>query len=226
MRSKRGAGCGHAQQSHSLEKLTFFASLDSTHVLSNMAKLVRRRLLAAGAKRFLVQLAKHRPESYGALGEELRERYRPTESRLFFGEPVPEKGRKDLVLARIGEDMAELVSPFGGDEEIDGMKSFKSMKRLFEEHFEASDKGGGPPVKRPKSVTAKGRSAETLQNPSDPEAGFNGKMGAGYQAQIAQTLPPKDEDGEVEGPGLLTVLIPRGTITWTQCQFDRIYSPK
>lgn len=183
--------------------------LDSTHVVSRMARLGRRRLLAVGVKRFLVQLAKHRPEDFGELAEELRERYHPAESRLFFGEPVPEKGGRDLVLARIGEDMAELVSRFGGDGKIGEMKSFKSMKRLFEEHFEPSDGEGGPPVKRPRSVTAEGRSAETLQNPSDPDAGYNGKKGAGYQAQIAQTLPPKDEDGEVEGPGLLTVPIPQ-----------------
>jgi len=183
--------------------------LDSTHVLSRMAKLGRRRLLAVGVKRFFVQLAKHRPESFEALSEELRERYRPAESRLFFGEPVPEKGGKDLVIARIGKDMAELVSRFESDEKIGGMDSFKSMKRLFEEHFEPAGEEGGPPRKRPKSVTKDGRSAETLQNPSDPDAGYNGKKGAGYQAQIAQTLPPKDKDGEVEGPGLLTVVMPQ-----------------
>jgi hypothetical protein len=183
--------------------------LDSTHVLSRMAKLGRRRLLAVGVKRFLVQLAKHHPESCEALPEELRERYRPAESRLFFGEPMPEGRGKDLVIARIGQDMAELVSRFGEDGKIAGTGSFKSMKRLFEEHFELPGEAGAEPLKRPKSVTKEGRSAETLQNPSDPDAGYNGKKGAGYQAQIAQTLPPRDEDDEVEGPGLLTVVIPQ-----------------
>lgn len=183
--------------------------LDSTHVLSRMAKLGRRRLLAVGVKRFLTQLAKHHPESFEALAEELRERYRPTESRLFFGEPVPEKGGKDLVIARIGQDMAELVSLFEGDGKIGRMGSFKSMKQLFDEHFEPAEEAGGAPRKRPKSVTKDGRSAETLQNPSDPDAGYNGKKGAGYQAQIAQTLPSKDDDGEVEGPGLLTAVLPQ-----------------
>jgi len=181
--------------------------LDSTHVLSRMAKLGRRRLLAVGVKRFLVQLAKHHSESCEALPEELRERYRPAESRLFFGEPTPEGGSKDLVIARIGEDMAQLVSRFGQDEKIAKMGSFVSMKRLFEEHFELPDTGGGGPRKRPASATTDGRSAETLQNPSDPDAGYNGKKGAGYQAQIAQTLPPQEEKDEVEGPGLITALV-------------------
>jgi hypothetical protein len=183
--------------------------LDSTHVLSNMARLGRRRLLAVGVRRFLVQLAKHRPESYGALAEELRERYRPAESRLFFGEPAPGKGGKDRAIERIGQDMAELVLRFEGDAKVGRMESFRSMRRLFEEHFEPSGEEGGAPAKRPRSVTGEGRSAETLQNPSDPGAGYNGKKGAGYQAQIAQTLPPKDAEGEAEGPGLLTVVIPQ-----------------
>lgn len=66
----------------------------------------------------------------------------------------------------------------------------------------------GPQLRR-SSKDAEGGSTKTLQNPSDEDAGYNGKKGPGYQAQIAQCLPPRDEDGNQEGPGLITGLIPQ-----------------
>jgi hypothetical protein len=83
------------------------------------------------------------------------------------------------------------------------------MKRLFEEHFELPEDDSGPHRLRPKSVTAEGSSARTLQNPSDEDAGYNGKKGAGHQAQIAQALPLFGEQGKSEGPGIITALVPQ-----------------
>ena len=66
-----------------------------------------------------------------------------------------------------------------------------------------------PEIKtRKSSVAADGTKTNTLQNTSDEDAGYGGHKGSGYQAQIAQTLPPKDEEGKVEGPGIITALIP------------------
>ena len=63
------------------------------------------------------------------------------------------------------------------------------------------------PKLRPRSKDAHGGSTRTLQNPSDSGAGYSGHKGPGYQAQIAQTLPPCDETGKPEGPGLITALV-------------------
>jgi hypothetical protein len=63
------------------------------------------------------------------------------------------------------------------------------------------------PKLRPRSTDAQGGSTRTLQNPSDSGAGYSGHKGPGYQAQLAQTLPPRDENGKAEGPGLITVVI-------------------
>jgi hypothetical protein len=63
------------------------------------------------------------------------------------------------------------------------------------------------PKLRPRSKDAHGGSTRTLQNPSDSGAGYNGHKGPGYQAQLAQTLPPCDETGKPEGPGLITAVI-------------------
>lgn len=180
--------------------------LDSTHVLSQMARLGRQQLLAVGVKRFLVQLARHRREHYEALPEPLRERYQPAESRL-FGSGTTNARKGGEVIAEIGQDMATLIVRFQSEAKVAAMESYRSLARLFAEHFEAPQNAGDPPTKRPKSLTKEGRSAETLQNPSDPDAGYNGKKGSGYQAQIAQSLPPRDGQGRIEGPGLIVGLL-------------------
>lgn len=182
--------------------------LDSTHVLSRMARLGRQQLLSTGVKRFLVQLEKCQGKEYEHLPEELRLRYQPAESRL-FGLGTKKSQKKEEAIAQIGLDMAELIVRFAQHEAISAMKSFQSMKRLFEEHFEPPQDGSGPHRLRPKSITEDGSSARTLQNPSDEDAGYNGKKGAGYQAQISQALPLFDEQGKAEGPGIITAVLPQ-----------------
>lgn len=182
--------------------------LDSTHVLSHMAKLSRRQLLAVGTKRFLIQLRKHHSAPYGELAEELRERYHPAESRL-FGQGAKKAQSATEAIEQIGQDMAALLTRFGEDARIGQMKSYQDMARLFAEHFEPPQEPGSPHKLRPKSKDAQGGSTRTLQNPSDPDAGYDGHKGAGYQAQIVQTLPPRDAKDKIEGPGLLTGLAPQ-----------------
>lgn len=182
--------------------------LDSTHVLSNMARLSRHQLLAVGVRRFLVQLNRHDHKIYKKLPKELRERYLPGETQLFGGSRCKKEKRKEAI-AQIGEDMVWLVDRFCERAAIVKMKSYQNMKRLLEEHFQTPEDKGGRPQLRPRSKDKDGGSTRTLQNPSDEEAGYNGKKGSGYQAQIAQSLPPRDEDGQKQGPGLITALVPQ-----------------
>lgn len=56
--------------------------------------------------------------------------------------------------------------------------------------------------------TADGSKAHTLQNTSDESAGYDGHKGAGHKAHIAQAHPPLDENGDPEGPGILTAMLP------------------
>ncbi len=62
---------------------------------------------------------------------------------------------------------------------------------------------------RRQSRDAEGGSTQCLQNPSDTGAGYSGHKGPGYQTQLAQMLPPRDADGHLEGPGLLTACVPQ-----------------
>lgn len=177
--------------------------LDSTHMFSNMAKLSRLQLLSVSARRFLVQLERHDLPGYEALEPELRERYKPAETRLFgLGTRTPKP--KEEALQQTAEDMAFLVVRFAEDPKHQSRQSYLAMARLFSEHCEIKE---GKTVVRPKSVDANGGNAHCMQNPSDPGAGYDGHKGGGYQVQIAQAEPPRDADGEKEGPGLITACL-------------------
>lgn len=210
---------------------------DSTHVLSNMAVFSRYQLLATAAKRFLHALKKHDNDQFTAIEETLRKRYESSDQRLYFGEVVnPSKvtaEEKKNIITQIGEDLIYLIDRFTEKEAISQLDSYQKMKRVFNEHFEietvkvsgqqddqplSGDTGDNDPpsspgnaqsgVKpRPCGIAADGGKTNTLQNTSDEDAGFSGHKGSGYQAQIAQTLPPEDKDGQVEGPGIITAVL-------------------
>jgi Transposase DDE domain/Transposase domain (DUF772) len=180
--------------------------LDSTHVLSQMAQLGRQQLLAVAVRRFLTQLKKHDANGYAAVGTAMRERYEAAETRL-FGFGSKQAAPREQVLQQVAEDLAWLVEHFGGSESVREWKSFQALAQLLREHCEVRvDKTVGI-LKQ--SRDAKGGSTQCLQNPSDPEAGYSGHKGAGYQVQLAQALPARDEEGKIEGPGLVVACVPQ-----------------
>ena len=144
---------------------------------------------------------------------------------------------KRTIITQIGEDQLHLIDRFANDETIAALDAYRLMKRAFEEHFEievtkveveeaadqleATEKADSVDSQlveedlektviktRKSSVAADGTKTNTLQNTSDEDAGYGGHKGSGFQAQIAQTLPPKDEEGQAEGPGIITAVIP------------------
>jgi hypothetical protein len=178
--------------------------LDSTHVLSHMAQLTRGQLLSVAARRFLVQLQKHEAPAYASLEAGLRERYEPAETRLFgWGK---KGGPRAEALQQAAEDLATLVTRFAAEPKVAGWKSYQALARLFAEHCEVKE---GKTAVRPQSRDAQGGSAQCLQNPSDADAGYSGHKGPGHQVQLAQALPPRDAQGALEGPGLVTACVPQ-----------------
>ena len=85
--------------------------LDSTHVLSDMARFGRLRLLAATVKRFLVQLKRHHREGYDALPSDLRGRYAAAESRR-FGSGTKRPQPYEESLRQVAEDIGEIIARF------------------------------------------------------------------------------------------------------------------
>lgn len=157
--------------------------LDSTHLLSDMASFGRTKLLGVGVKRLLTAIKRHVPESYNALSSELRERYEPTVGRL-FGEAAANKETRAAAQLQVAQDMHQLIEAFADEPRINTRSTYSALVRLFAEHCEM--KAGKISV-RPKARDDNGQSAHTLQNPSDPDAGYDGHKGAGYQVQLSET---------------------------------------
>lgn len=154
--------------------------LDSTHIFSDMATFGRTKLMGVTIKRFLVQLKRHHPELYGALNMDLLARYAPSQAKM-FGDFT---GPRAALRQRVAEDLLLLVSRFADDQRVTGRSSYKAMVRVLaeqcdvvEETVELKKKTGG----------------DVMQNPSDPDATYDGHKGPGHQAQIAETCGAENE---------------------------------
>jgi hypothetical protein len=165
--------------------------LDSTHLLSDMACFGRTKLLAVAVKRLLTALKRHAASSYAELPAELRERYEPAVGRL-FGAAGTSKELRAQARQQIAQDMHLLIERFADDTSINTRSTYRALVRLFGEHCELV---GDAIEVRPKSQDAQGQSAHAMQNPSDPDAGYSGHKGAGYQVQLSET---SDEENPVQ----------------------------
>ncbi len=173
--------------------------LDSTHVFSNMAIFGRTRMMGVTIKKFLTQVKRHGGEIYESLPEELRERYRKSENSLFAD---TSKGSKSLKLLRqqVAEDMYFLIKRFIDNDRFNNRSTFKNLCTVFEQQCEVTedkveinDKPGG----------------NVLQNPSDPDATYDGHKGPGYHVQLSETC---SDENDVQ---LITSAIPQ-----TACEQD------
>ena len=173
--------------------------LDSTHVFSNMAIFGRTRMMGVTVKKFLTQVKRHDNKIYESLPAELRERYRKSENSLFAD---TSKGSKSLKLLRqqVAEDMYFLIEHFIDDDRFNNRSTFKNLCAVFEQQCEVTedkveinDKPGG----------------NVMQNPSDPDATYDGHKGPGYHVQLSETC---SDENDVQ---LITSAIPQ-----TACEQD------
>lgn len=156
--------------------------LDSIHIFSNMAHLGRIRLFVRTIRKFLVNLKRHHSDLYQALGD-IAIRYEEKNDGQFAVKPS-ESCRK---LQEVGNDCFLLVERFKGREEIVSMSSYQLLMRLFTEQcvLEKTDAATSVVIKPNKDVPS-----DSLQHPSDPDAGYCGHKGKGYQMQVMETYSP------------------------------------
>jgi hypothetical protein len=154
--------------------------LDSTHLFSDMAILGRTGLMGVAIGRFLVQLRRHHRDLYDALPAELTERYARSKSRMFADYQGPQEALRQAV----AEQLLALVERFADMPAVAGRSSYKAMRRVLDEQCEVM----GESVKL-KTKTA----CDVMQNPSDPDATYDGHKGVGYQAQIVETCSPDND---------------------------------
>jgi hypothetical protein len=156
--------------------------LDSIHIFSNMSHLGRIRLFVKTIRKFLVNLKRHHADLYQALGD-IATRYEEKNDGQFAVKPS-ESSRK---LQELGNDCFLLVERFKDHEGVVSMASYQLLVRLFNEQcvVEKTDAATAVVIKPNKDVPS-----DSLQNPSDPDAGYCGHKGKGYQVQVMETYSP------------------------------------
>jgi hypothetical protein len=187
--------------------------LDSTHIVSNMARLSRLALFVRVIENFLYKLKKLDPEAYKKLPGCFAERY--GKRRGYFAD-----ARSKRTKHRLGEaanDMYDLINRFSGHEKMASLKVAEHLKRVFDEHCTiakaedastvsidvsevclsdatstsevANERQPSQAAEKTDQVMIKKPGempSRTLQNPSDEDATC-GYKGVGYEATIAET---------------------------------------
>ncbi len=173
--------------------------LDSTHVFSHMASFGRTKLMAVAIKRFLAQVKRHAPESYGALPEAFRTRYQAPDSQLFAGAKDAEAHQRSR--QQVADDLHWIIERFADRADMTGRSSYKTLVTIFGQQCEL--------IEGKVFVKAK-TGGDCVQNPSDLHAGYNGHKGHGYQVQIAETCSPENEVQLITGTMPQTAAKPDG----------------
>jgi hypothetical protein len=176
--------------------------LDSQHLKSNMARLGRIGLMAKTIGKFLVNLKRHHRDLFDGLDEELTGKYMTQNSLGCFSMVKPSESAKRL--SEVARDLFDLAMRFSGSKEIAGMNSFQLLVRVLHEQCHVTESTTGEPLEftvRP----AKEVCCDSLQNPSDPEAGYDAHKGQGYQVQVMETFSDeKDPDKKAQTLDLIT----------------------
>jgi len=174
--------------------------IDSTHIRSYMRRLGRISLFASTIKKFLTNLRRRHQELFATqIPSELAERYLGKGKGGCFSQVKPSQAHKSLRL--VSEDLLFLVEEFKGHREVSRLPSFHLLQRVLEEQCIVSQGRDGEKrvkVKPPKEIPS-----DSLQNPSDPEATYDGHKGQGYQVQVMETYTPEEQSDEPK-PHLIT----------------------
>jgi len=172
--------------------------LDSTLIQSNMRKLGRIRIFANTIRKFLKKLRRTHPDLFDTLLEsEFCGRYLAKESEGCFSRVKPTETGKTL--EGLAEDLLYLVELFSSHDEVSTLSEYKLLKRVLHEQCSVTGSGTDAKVeiKPPKEVPT-----DSLQNPSDPDAGYDSHKGQGYKAQIMETYQTEKQDKK--RPDLIT----------------------
>ena len=157
--------------------------LDSTHIFSDMASFGRTRLMGVAIKRFLTQLKRHDPKAYDDLDELFRQRYTPGINQLFADTQKDSESRR-LLRQQVAEDMYALVRKFSDHPEHAHRETYKALERIFYEQCDVDEE---------KVCIKQKTGGDVMQNPSDPDATYDGHKGQGYQAQLSETCNPEND---------------------------------
>jgi len=167
--------------------------LDSVHIFSNMRRLSRIGIFSRVIQKFLRNLKRHHPELLEATCESLRERYLTDKALSAFAMVKPTVAEKTL--GQVSADLLALIEQFKEPSAVCEMHSYKLMQRVLADHCEIGDTDDGTRLKlKPASEVP----SDSLQNPSDPDASYDGHKGQGYQVQVMETYTTTEEPAQKE----------------------------
>ncbi len=176
--------------------------IDSVHIKSNMRRLGRIRILVRCLHTFLVNLKRQDKELFETLPKELVEKYLSEKAVGCFSLVKPSDTERTL--ASVSEDLFQVVQPFAENPKVKAMYSYSLLLRVLNEQCQVKETADGQlveiAVKPSKEVPS-----NSLQNPSDPDAGYSGHKGQGYQVQIMETYHTEaEEDNAIPKLELIT----------------------
>jgi hypothetical protein len=160
------------------------------HIFSNMRRLSRIGIFSRTICKFLRNLKRQQAEQFAAVELALRERYLGEKALSAFSRVKPTVAEKTLL--QLGTDLWALIEQFKASPAVCEMHSYKLMQRVFCEH--CAIKADEPLAVKP----AKEVPSDSLQNPSDPEATYDGHKGQGYQVQVMETYTTTDDKEQKE----------------------------
>ena len=174
---------------------------DSVHLFSNMRHLGRIGLFCRTIKKFLVNLKRHHKTLFEALSKELTDRYLSKQGEALFSMVKPSESIRTL--EALGVDLFFLIEHFRDHEPITGMSSYQLMVRVLKEQCYV-EQDGETRAQRVSIKPNKEVPSDSLQNPSDPDASYDGHKGQGYQMQLSETYC---QEREKKSLGLITEVI-------------------
>jgi hypothetical protein len=164
---------------------------DSVHLFSNMRHLGRIGLFCRTIKKFLVNLKRHHKDLFEALEKELTDRYLSKQGEGVFSMVKPSESMRTL--ERLGADLFFLIERFKENESITGMSSYQLLIRLLNEQCSV-EQNKETPGQRVLIKPNKEVPSDSLQNPSDPDASYDGHKGQGFQMQVSETYSEEEEE--------------------------------
>jgi len=172
--------------------------LDSTYIRSNMRILNKTGVFLSTIQKFLKKLRQSNAKLYALLPEsEFGARYLGKDSENLFSYVKPSGSLKTI------HDMAKtilyLLEFFQSYDAVRNLPEYGLLERVLNESCIVTGTGADKTVEL---KPVKEIPPDSLQNPSDPEAGYDAHKGSGYQAQVMETYQTPKEDNHV--PDLIT----------------------
>jgi hypothetical protein len=175
--------------------------IDSVHIRSNMRHLGRICIFSQSIHNFLVNLKRQRRVTFETIEKELVERYLTAKALGCFSLVKPSESAKTL--ETVSRDLFSLVERFRENKQVKSLTTFGTLLRVLKDQCVVPTADAGPAemtLKEPKRILS-----SSLQNPSDPDAGYDAHKGQGYQVQVMETYcDSKDESLREKTLNLIT----------------------